>query len=316
MIQHRSAAFKKALASNSVTRALLKLIDRDCYDELKGQIKRREQQKRLFNYCPPGLERPPATGDAPVTCKHSGNAGDVIYSLPAARILGGARGVSLKLALDVPLQDRMILAGHPLGGVQLNRKMYDMLAPLLAAQEYIRELDAYDGGSVDYDLDSFRDSPLQLDRIGISRWYFHMFGLAGDLSLPWLKVVPDESFAETIIVSRSFRYRNVSLDYGVLKNYGEVAFAGLPDEVEDMRKQLPSVRWVEVKDFLELARMIAGSRLFIGNQSFPFSLAEGLKVRRILEADPGSPNVVPTGENAYDVLFQKQLEHVLAKLLV
>lgn len=315
MTQHRSAAFKRALASNPITRGLLKLIDRRCYDELKGQIKRREQQKRLFNYCPPGLDRPPVAGSAPVTCKHSGNAGDVIYSLPAGRILGGTRGVSLKLALDVPLQDRMISAGHPLGGVQLNRKMYDMLAPLLGAQEYIKELGAHEGGPVDYDLDSFRDSPLQLDRIGISRWYFHMFGLAGDLAQPWLKVVPDETFAGTIIVSRSFRYRNVSLDYGVLKSYGAVAFVGLPEEFEDMRRQLPSIRRVEVNDFLELARVIAGSRLFIGNQSFPFSLAEGLKVRRILEADPGSPNVVPTGAHAYDVLFQRQFEHVLAKLL-
>jgi hypothetical protein len=34
-------------------------------------------------------------------------------------------------------------------------------------------------------------------------------------------------------------------------------------------------------------------------------------VPRILETDPLGPNVVPCGDRAYDVLFQKQLEHLV-----
>jgi hypothetical protein len=30
--------------------------------------------------------------------------------------------------------------------------------------------------------------------------------------------------------------------------------------------------------------------------------------------DPGGPNVVPTGEQGYDVLFQRQFEYVVEKL--
>ncbi|ATC62894.1 hypothetical protein CMV30_02340 [Nibricoccus aquaticus] len=238
----------------------------------------------------------------------------MIYALPAVRELGGAAGALLKLELDVPLRDKSIR--HPLGAVQLNRKMYDMLAPLLSAQSYIQRLEVHErGGAVDYDLDSFRDAPLLIDRLGISRWYFYMFGLAADLSRPWLTVEPDRAYAGSIVVARSFRYRNLALSHGFLEGRGDVVFVGLRDEYEDFKRKVPSARWVEVRDFLELARIVAGARLFIGNQSFPYSLAEGLKVRRVLELDPGMPNVVPAGEHAYDVLFQKQFEHVVAKLL-
>jgi ADP-heptose:LPS heptosyltransferase len=81
-----------------------------------------------------------------------------------------------------------------------------------------------------------------------------------------------------------------------------------------MRRHLPGLEWVRVRDFLELAELIAGCKLFIGNQSFPYSLAEGLKVPRILELDPADPNVVPTGGLAFDVLFQRQFEHLVDQL--
>jgi hypothetical protein len=310
----RSATFKKALASNKVTRVILKWIDRKSYDVFKSEINREKLQRRFIGYCPPGLNTTRARVEGPVTCKHSGNAGDVIYALPAVRALGGNAGAILKLELNVPLRDKSIC--HPLGAVQLNRKMYDMLAPLLTAQPYIKRLEEYERGSpLDYDLDSFRESPLLIDRLGISRWYFYMFGLAADLSQPWLTVEPDRTYAQSLVVARSFRYRNLALSHRFLEGRGDIVFVGLHDEYEDFKQQAPSARWVEVDDFLQLARMVAGARLFIGNQSFPYSLAEGLKVRRVLELDPGMPNVVPAGEHAYDVLFQKQFEHVVAKLL-
>jgi hypothetical protein len=310
----RSATFKKALASNKITRAILKWVDRKSYEIFKSEIAREKLQRRFIGYCPPGLNTSPRRTTGPVSCKHSGNAGDVIYALPAVRALGGDAGAVLKLELDMPLRDKSIR--HPLGAVQLNRKMYDMLVPLLLAQPYIKGVEVYARGSeVDHDLDSFRESPLLIDRLGISRWYFYMFGLAADLSRPWLTVEPDLTYARSIVVARSFRYRNLALSHQFLEGKSDVVFVGLRDEYEDFKRQVPSARWVEVDDFLQLARVVAGSRLFIGNQSFPYSLAEGLKVRRVLELDPGMPNVVPAGEHAYDVLFQKQFEVVIERLL-
>jgi hypothetical protein len=303
-----------ALASNKFTRLLLKMIDADNYHYLKSEARRIKLHKRYINYAPPALLSAPRVCGRPPTFKHSGNAGDVIYALPALRLLSGNDGGVLSLRLGVPIREKSIKR-HPLGGVQLNQTMYDLLQPLLSAQSYLKAVVIDDGSPVDFDLDTFRDSPLPLDRLGISRWYFYMFGLAGDLSEPWLQVEPDSYWHETIIVARSMRYRNLALDYSCLEGCGNIVFVGLFDEFADFRKCVPSAQWVRVRDFLELARMIAGCRFFIGNQSFPFSLAEGLKVRRILESDPGTPNVVPTGSYAYDVLFQKQFECVVAKLL-
>jgi hypothetical protein len=296
---------------NTLRRILLKLRDRDRYYELKMDAKRLEFIEGFDTF-----ELPKTPVIAPgrlATFKHSGNAGDLIYALPSLRVLAGKFGAKLSLELNVPLRNRKLV--HPLGGVQLNQKMYDMLEPLLSRQEYINELAVYEGGAVDYDLDVTRDAPFRTDRLGICRWYFYVFGITCDLSQPWLKVDPDPSFKNRIVVARSKRYRNLTFSYKFLEQYGAPVFVGLADEYEDFRSQVPQSEWVEVKDFYQLARIIAGSRLFIGNQSFPYSIAEGLKVPRVLELDPGMPNVVPAGEHGYDVLYQRQFEAIIRRFI-
>lgn len=287
----------------------LKLRNRRLYYQLKYDSKRAWLIKSMGNYAPPTLA--PARTSPPVrpTFKHSGNAGDIIYSLPTVKEIAGSAGAHMHFALDVPMREKKLK--HPLGGVQLNRKMLEMLMPLLREQDYLAEISVWDGREVDYDLDTFRDAPLMLDRLGICRWYFYMFGIACDLSKPWLKVEPDRGFGESIVVARSERYRNSALSYRFLSKYPKVVFVGLEEEYMDFRQQVPEAEWAQVGDFMEMARIIAGSRLFIGNQSFPFAIAEGLKTRRVVELDPTTPNVVPTGEDGYDVLFQRQLEHVV-----
>jgi hypothetical protein len=106
---------------------------------------------------------------------------------------------------------------------------------------------------------------------------------------PWLHVTPDTSFSNAIVVARSSRYRTPEIDYSILKKYPRVVFVGLPDEFEDMHPQVPHMEYKSVANFLELAQVIAGSKLFIGNQSFPFALAEALKAKQ----DAGSILPVP-----------------------
>ena len=62
------------------------------------------------------------------------------------------------------------------------------------------------------------------------------------------------------------------------------------------------------KDFLELASIIKNARIFIGNLSFGYALAEAVKVPRLLESRPNFPLVYPNGENAYDFYFQDHFE--------
>lgn len=249
--------------------------------------------------------------DAGPVFKHSGNAGDIIYALPAIKHLAGG-GASLRLALGTPISNKHLV--HPLGHVMLDQRMFDMLAPLLRAQAYIRELEVHQGEAVDFDLDVIRRAPIPHDRLGISRWYGYFLGIAPDLASPWLSVEPDPAARGRVLLARSQRYRNRRLDFRFLSGLPDLAFVGLREEYEDMRRQLPKLEWLQVGDFHQLARLIAGCRLFIGNQSFPFALAEGLKVPRVLELYPLSPNVVPTGGIAHDILFQPQFEHVVRTL--
>jgi hypothetical protein len=48
-----------------------------------------------------------------------------------------------------------------------------------------------------------------------------------------------------------------------------------------------------------MASIIKGSKLFIGNQSLGFAIAEGLKVARILEVFYGKNNCHPQSENGH-----------------
>ncbi len=98
------------------------------------------------------------------------------------------------------------------------------------------------------------------------------------------------------------------------KKYPKLLFLGVPEEYDDMKSMLPALEHRPVEDFLEMASLIKSCRLFIGNQSFPFSIAEGLKANRLLEVYYKAPNVIPEGPGAYDFMFQPQFEALAEQL--
>ena len=75
-----------------------------------------------------------------------------------------------------------------------------------------------------------------------------------------------------------------------------------------------NLRYLVVNDFLEMASHINSCKLFVGNQSFPFSIAEGLKVNRVLELCTWCPNVIVAGGNARDFYYQDHFEKNVAEL--
>lgn len=89
---------------------------------------------------------------------------------------------------------------------------------------------------------------------------------------------------------------------------------GLKEEYEDMKKVIPTLKHRPIVDFLEFAQIIAGCKFFIGNQSFPFAVAEALKVKRALELCFECPNVIPEGKDAYDFCYQPQFEKIVKQL--
>jgi hypothetical protein len=122
------------------------------------------------------------------------------------------------------------------------------------------------------------------------------------------------AFKDQIILARSERYRNSTISYSFLDGLENVLFIGVKSEYEDMKKEIPNLKWFQTENFLEIAQMIAGCKFFIGNQSFPYSIAEGLKAPRILEAYYHVPHVIPEGENAHDFYYQNHFESLVRQL--
>lgn len=244
--------------------------------------------------------------------KHSGNAGDIIYSLPATIALSNNK--SIHYYMNVGQKGHYGKKPHPLGGLMLNEKMADMLKPLLLSQSYITSCGQYRDQPIDFDLDIIRSYPFPLNRGNISRWYFYLFAVNADLSKPWLTVEADRSWNEYMVISRSQRYQAPGISYSFLKKYDKKIFVGVEAEWREMKEQLPGIEYRPVNDFLELAKMIAGSRLFIGNQSFPFSIAEALKTQRLLEVYHLCPNVNVEGPGANDFCYQPQFEKMVNRL--
>lgn len=244
--------------------------------------------------------------------KHSGNAGDIIYAIPAMIAL--SKGKPIHLYLNINQKGHYGKYPHPLGGMMLTEKMMEMMKPLLLNQSNIALIEVYTGQAVDYDLDIFRKFPIWLSRGNISRWYFLVFPATYPIHLPWLKVDGDNSVKDYIVIARSQRYRAPGIDYSFLSRYKKILFVGVQAEYEDMKQMIPHIEHRPVDNFLQLAQLIQGCKLFIGNQSFPFSIAEALKTTRLLELYFQAPNVTVMGEQGYDFCFQPQFEHLVKKL--
>lgn len=289
----------------NVFRTLLSKIeagDRPTFKYLK-QIEKYERQ--LTTTTLPSFDFPK---NGPVHFKHSGNAGDIVYAIPTIKAIAKNEDIHLHLQINQPVKFPKHIK-HPLQNVMLNQKMVSMIEPLLLSQPGFKSIGVLqEKQMVDVDLDKVRDYPLLLDRGNIARWYFLVFPVTYDLNKAWLQVPADKSLKNTIVIARSLRYQAPAIDYSFLKQYPAVQFIGLPEEFSEMKQMVPQIEYRPVKDFLEMASLIAGAKLFIGNQSFPFSIAEALKVNRLLEVYFLCPNVSVYGDNGFDFCFQPQFE--------
>jgi hypothetical protein len=248
-----------------------------------------------------------------VNFAHTGHLGDIIYSLPAVYKLAEGRKINYYFHLNRTFQypNRM---SHPNGNILMTEKNVELIQPLLLHQPEINKCEAYSGQPIHYELDIFRKYPFDYRMGSIARWYFIIYGINSDLGKSWLTVTPDTSVSDAIIVARSSRYHTPGISYSFLKKYPRVVFVGLPAEYEEMKSAIPNLEYKPVKNYFELAAVIAGGKFFIGNQSSPFAVAEGLKVKRVLEMYYQVPNVMVEGANGYDFCMQPQFEKIVANL--
>lgn len=249
-----------------------------------------------------------------ITFKHSGNSGDLIYSLPCLKY-HAKDNAKLYVAVDVPGQYGNNY--HPMGNVMINTAMFDMLKPLLNFQPYIKEVAKWDGTTPDYDLDRFRTAGLDLSKGDIIRWYNHVYPFEADLTQPWIKpsaILPQ--YANKIVMVHSHRYHSPLINYMFMQKYqNDIIFLGVKKEHEDFCNKYFDVEFKAVDDFLDMANIIASGKLFVGNQTFGYSLAEAMKVNRLLEASPQAHNVHPHGLNSNFAFYQHHFENLFEQML-
>jgi SAM-dependent methyltransferase len=234
---------------------------------------------------------------------HSGDIGDIIYSLPTVRVMGGGNlllGPEMRQDVKVTVRKTM------------TKQTVEWLRPLLELQDYVKGV--YWASwvvDVDVDLNKFREE-LVLDAVSFRRTgrlanlaesHLKRFRLdIAECQRPWLIVDQVEKTEDKpVVIHRSSRWLNNDFPWDqVLRKYaGRIQFVGLQEEHAAFCNTFGSVDYHPVKSALEMARIVAGCELFVGNQSFPYSLAEGMKKTSLLEVWPDGPNCLFARPNGY-----------------
>lgn len=229
------------------------------------------------------------------TFRHSGNLGDIIFSLPTIIALGGGK---LYLSNTTP-------------GVETRKFTDTMLAQmreLLSTQSYLTSVEKWNGEDIDYDLDKFRKIFACYDHI--ARWHLKAFDAQFDLTKAWLENIKPARTKE-IVINDTLRDDDMPLNWDALRGLEDrCVFIGLEHEYKGWTEGSKlDVKWHPTKTIMEFAQIIRGAKLFIGNQSFGFALAEAMKIPRILEMHRHCPSCMPLSENARIVLTEKILKH-------
>jgi hypothetical protein len=208
----------------------------------------------------------------------------------------------------------------------VNTALFQYVQPLLAQQAYINKVVHISSKEIPsdvIDLDEFKASGLNLKASLIYGWYRKAFGLPFPLEKAWLYVDMMETddvlrdYDSVVLVSRTTRFCNTRINYSFLDQINGVGFIGMPYEYEDFisRHALKRVRHVKVQNAFDLAVLMCRAKVFIGNQSSNFAIAEGLKVTRALEAFEPIPVATPVGGVCFEYMNTKFLVDFLSNVL-
>ena len=236
---------------------------------------------------------------------HSGTSGDLIYSFALIKKLSTTHKCNFYVGVNKKFTYEYYK--HTGEGYLINEKMFDLLIPLLKEQKFFNKVKKHEGEKIDINLDLFRELPWN-STFNSPRWYFHITGEHADLNDSYLQVEEHSSIKKRIVIHRTFRHRNIYINYNFLRNYEDPLFVGIKEEYDDLKKQVPNLEFYNPKNFLEIAEIIKASKFFVGNQSVCYPIAEALKIPRLLEASPVTPLVQPVGKNGFDFYFQPHFE--------
>lgn len=230
----------------------------------------------------------PGVPDKPLIFHHSGDLGDIIYGLAVMKALGGG-------VLFLSSDNR-----HPFPGrerVRLTHPICNQYTPFFEMQDYVWQA-KYTPNlpySTDVDLNAFREfyrTRNQDNFASLFTLHQKAFGLSYPEDRPWLTVDKKTVIpGKPIVVNRTARYHNDHFPWkSLVTQYGgQMAFVGSPQEVAEFAK-FGQVYYQPTPNLVDLASVIAGAKVFIGNQSAPMALALGLGQNVIQECWQANPN--------------------------
>lgn len=224
-----------------------------------------------------------------ITFNHSGNIGDILYSLYFCKELISAIGQDkFDFHIQTNVNDPTMTAHHhPFGSVRMTTNAANFIKPLLEEQSYINKVTISDNiETKSINLDTFRSLKINFCSGDIRSWYYNL----SKQHLPrefWKPIITvkdvNTKYSNKILISATHRYQNIFINYKVLENYkDQFAFIGTEDEYEKFTKDVFDIEYVKCTSLLEIANYIAGAKGIIGNQGGLYSLAECMKVNRIL----------------------------------
>ena len=221
--------------------------------------------------------------------------GDILYALPA-------------VAAHAPAE----LCLRP--GLAFGQHEADLLMPLLRAQPYIAQVSFGAGAEVDVNLDAFRHQ--DPERNNLADCHLRLLGLPEGLKdHAWLQVeAAGELPPGTVFFGRSLHHSGIDGFWEkCLQLFGDCAlFVGTQEEHAIFCNQFGQIPFRPTRDMLELAGLIKEAALFVGNQSCPYAIAEGLKRPALQQVYAKSPNCIFDRADAFYVRESADLARIIA----
>lgn len=215
---------------------------------------------------------------------HSGAIGDILFSLYLCKELSQSQGESkFNFHFQINNEQETKIGKKRVG---FSIKDVEFLLPLLKSQSYINEITySKDTPKGCFNLDLMRDLNLNLMGGDIRGYWYNLTTshLPREFQKPIIKVEPNYKFKNKLLFTYTERYVNLNINYNLLEPFkNKMVFIGLEKEYQLFKQKYFDLQYIKVNNALEAAQYIAGAKGFMGNESGLFSLAECLKVPRIL----------------------------------
>lgn len=224
-----------------------------------------------------------------------GDLGDAVFQLCALKNLsGGPHTLLFELSDSTKAKTPESL-----------ERMANCFAPLALSQPYISECRIKrPEDKVRWASAGFRKAPYHHGQTLLKAHVNHLVmtqGIGKEITgtEKWLEVEP-EHHGYDVVINRTGRHRNPNFPWAaVVRHFSyRILFIGLDYEWKEFCAHYGYVDFQPTSNLLEAARIIAGSKLFIGNQSVANAIAEGMKHNLVQETSLVHPDCIFARPNA------------------